>query len=49
MVFLTHSGETNSDRCRLADMLKQLGLAVASDVMSHLKVTKCPCIMKERC
>ena len=49
MVFLTHSGEADSDRCSLADMLKQLGLTVASDVMSHLKVTKRPCIVKERC
>lgn len=45
MLFLTHSGEADSDRCSLADMLKHLGLAVVSDVVSHLKVAKRPCIM----
>lgn len=40
MVILTHSGETDSDRCSLADMFKQFGLAVARDVVSHLKATK---------
>lgn len=48
MVFLTHSGEADSDRCSLADILKHLGLAVASDVVSHLKVAKRPCIMEEK-
>lgn len=43
MNILTHCREANSNRCCLADMLKHLGLAVASDVMSHLKVAKSPC------
>lgn len=46
--FLTHSGEADSDRCSLADMLKHLGLAVASDVMSHLEVAKRSCNTKEK-
>ncbi len=48
MDILTHSGEADSNRCTLADMLKHFGLAVASDVVSHLKVTKRPCIMEEK-
>ena len=43
MVVLTYSGEADSNWCSLADMLKHLGLAVATDVMSHLKVSKCTC------
>lgn len=45
LVLLTHGGEADSDGCRLPDMFKHFGLTIASDVMSHLKVTKCSCIM----
>lgn len=47
MLFLTHSGEADSNRCGLADMLEHLGLAVLTDVMSNLKVAKRSCIMGE--
>ena len=40
---LTHGGEANSDRCLFANVLKQLGFAVACDVMGHLQVAKRPC------
>lgn len=39
---LTHSGEADSNWCSLANMLKHFGFAVASDVMSDLKVAKRP-------
>lgn len=42
MVVLTHSGEADSNWCSLANMLKHFGFAVASDVMSDLKVAKRP-------
>lgn len=45
LALLTHGGEADSDGCRLANMFKQFGLAIASDVMSHLKVAKRSCIM----
>lgn len=45
---LTHSGEANSNGRSLADVLKHLGLAVTTDVVSHLKVAKCPCTTEER-
>lgn len=47
MVLLTHGGEADSDGRCLADMFKQFGLAIAGDVMSHLKVAKRSWIMKE--
>lgn len=47
LVLLTHGGEADSDGCRLPDMFKHLGFAIASDVMSHLKVAKRSCIMQE--
>lgn len=47
MVLLTHGGEADSDGRGLAHMFKHLGLAEASDVVSHLKVAKRACIMKE--
>lgn len=47
VVNLTHGGEADGDWCSLANMLKQFCLAVASDVMSHLKVTKSS-LMKEK-
>jgi len=37
---LTHGGEANADGSRFANVLKHLGLAVASDVMGHLEVAK---------
>lgn len=48
MVVLTHSGEADSNWCSLADMLKHFGFAVASDVMSDLKVAKRPWIMEKK-
>lgn len=47
-ITLTHSGEADSNRCSLANMFKHLGLAVTTDVMSHLKVAKSPCITGEK-
>lgn len=40
---LTHSGEAYGDGRHFADMLKHLGLAVAADVVRHLKVAKRSC------
>lgn len=45
MGLLTHGGEAESDGRCLADMLKQFGLAIAGDVMSHFKVAKRSWIM----
>lgn len=47
LVLLTDGGEADSDGCRLPHMFKHLGFAIASDVMSHLKVAKRSCIMQE--
>lgn len=40
VALLTHGGEADSDGRRLAHVFKQFGLAIAGDVMSHLKVAK---------
>lgn len=44
LLLLTHGGEADSDGCCLPDMFKHFGLAIVSDVMSHLKVAKRSCI-----
>lgn len=41
---LTHRGEPDSDGSRFPNMFKHLGLAVASDVVSDLKVAERACI-----
>lgn len=48
MAFLTYSWEADGDRCGLANMFKHLGLAVASDIVSHLKVAERTCNMEQR-
>lgn len=45
---LTHSGEADSDGRSLADMFKHLGLAILSNVVSHLKVPECSCIVQKK-
>lgn len=48
MYKLTHGGEADSQRCSFANMFKHLGLAVATNVVSHLKVAKSPFMKEER-
>ena len=42
---LTHSGESHSDGCSLANLTEYFGLAVLGNVMSHFKVAKSTCIV----